>query len=194
MRRRALLPLCGLVVLGACAKNSLVLVPTENGAPGAVAVLDSDGAGGETVVSEVNSRTSIGRGRPVTRAHMLTAPERTLLDALPPPPIQLTLYFKMGTTVLTPESRPSLDYLREQVRSRPGAEAQVTGYTDTVGSEEDNDRLSQRRAEEVVEVLAAEGIDRALMTAVGRGERSLKVKTADNVAEEANRRVEVTIR
>jgi outer membrane protein OmpA-like peptidoglycan-associated protein len=192
--RRGLLPACGLLLLAGCAKNSLVLVPSENGAPGAVAVLNSDGAGGETVVSETNSRTSIGRGQPVTRPHKLNKQERTLLDALPPPPIRLTLYFKEGTTMLTPESRPSLDYLRAQVHDRPGAEAQVTGYTDTLGSDDDNDALSQRRAEEVVELLAAEGIDRAAMTAVGRGERSLRVQTADRVREAANRRVEVIVR
>ena len=58
----------------------------------------------------------------------------------------------------------------------------MTGHTDTVGSEEDNDRLSMQRAEEVLGWLAAQGFDRSIMSAVGRGERELKEPTADNVS------------
>jgi len=192
VKLRRLLPVCGLALLAGCATNHLVLLPSENGAHGAVAVLDEKG--GETVVSQTDSRTSIGGGKPTTRAYAASPAERGLIDSLPPPPIRLTLYFKEGTTQLTLESLPSLEYLRAQVRSRPGVEAQVTGYTDTLGSDDDNDRLSQRRAEEVLDALAGEGIDRKLMTAVGRGERSLRVQTADGVREAANRRVEVTVR
>jgi outer membrane protein OmpA-like peptidoglycan-associated protein len=42
--------------------------------------------------------------------------------------------------------------------------------------------------------LAGEGFDRSMMSAVGRGERELKVATADNVGNASNRRVEVTVR
>lgn len=197
MRPRLALPLAGLLLLlGGCAKNSLVLLPGEDGSPGAVAVLDCDGRGGEALVADPDSRTGIGGGCRKTRSYQANKAQRALIDALPPPAIRVTLYFQEGTTTLTPESLPSLAYLKEQVKpeNRPGAEVQVTGYTDTLGSDEDNDRLSQRRAEEVVEVLAAQDIDRALMTAVGRGERALRVKTADGVREPANRRVEVTVR
>ena len=70
----------------------------------------------------------------------------------------------------------------------------MTGHTDTVGSEADNDRLSTRRAEEVMGWLASQGFDRSQMSAVGRGERELKVPTVDNIDNAANRRVEVIVR
>ncbi|TZG26550.1 OmpA family protein [Sphingomonas montanisoli] len=188
---RALLPIAAMALLGGCATNSLVLLPSEDGGHGAVAVLD--GKGGETVVSQPNSRTRLA-GRPTTAAYQVKPAEQALLDGLPPKPAQFILYFKEGTTDLTPESQPRLEELLAEVRRRPGVEAQVTGYTDTLGSDDDNDRLSQRRAEEVLEVLAAQGIDTGLLTAVGRGERSLLVKTGDGVREPANRRVEVIVR
>jgi len=197
MRTGRALALGGLLLLlTGCAHDSLVLLPGEDGSEGAVAVLDCDEKGGETVIADPNSRTGIGGGCRKPRSYNTSKAQRALIDALPPRPIRVTLYFREGTTTLTPESLPSLDYLKEQVKpeNRPGAEVQVTGYTDTLGSDEDNDRLSQRRAEEVVEMLAAQNIDRALMTAVGRGERSLRVKTADGVGEPANRRVEVIVR
>ena len=104
------------------------------------------------------------------------------------------MYFDQGTTTLTPDSLAVLDQLRTEIASRTGAEVQVTGHTDTVGSEADNDRLSQQRAEEVLNWLASQGIERSLMTAVGRGERELREPTVDNYGSATNRRVEVIVR
>ena len=84
--------------------------------------------------------------------------------------------------------------MRAEIARRPGAEVQVTGHTDTVGSDADNDVLSQKRAEEILNVLVAKGFDRSIMSAVGRGERELKEATADNVGNPVNRRVEVIVR
>jgi len=196
MSPRALRPLIGAVLLTGCATPSVTLLPTEEGKQGAVAVLETNGKPGESVINELNSRTSLS-GRPRTHAidtSRLNARQRALLDQLPPPPVRLTLYFKEGTTTLTNESEPGLDFLKSEIAHRPGAEVQVTGYTDTVGAREDNDELSQRRAEEVLKALVDQGIELSLMSAVGRGERDLRVPTADEVSEPANRRVEVTVR
>ena len=183
-------------MLTACATPSLTLLPSEEGKQGAVALLEEDGSPRETVVSELNSRTNLS-GTPRTKAidpAKLSARQRALLDALPAAPVRLTLYFKEGTTTLTPDSTPGLDFLRAEIARRPGAEIQITGYTDTVGSREANDELSQRRAEQVMGALAEQGIEPSLMSAVGRGERELRDQTGDGVASQANRRVVVTVR
>lgn len=194
---RALIPLALAGLLAGCATTpTLTLLPSEEGKQGAVAVLEENGRPMETVVSELNSSTTLS-GRPRTRSidpAKLTARQRALLQTLPPPPVRLTLYFLEGTAQLTPESAPGLDFLRKEVSERPGAEVQVTGYTDTLGSDDDNDRLSQKRAEEVLGVLAQQGIDPNMLSAVGRGERDLRVQTPDSTREPANRRVVVTIR
>ena len=122
-------------------------------------------------------------------------PEETaLLGELPPPARSFTLYFLEGTTTTTPESAPVIEELRAEIARRPGAEVQVTGHTDTVGSETDNDALSQKRAEEILNLLASQGFDRSVMSAVGRGEREPREATADNVSNPVNRRVEVIVR
>jgi outer membrane protein OmpA-like peptidoglycan-associated protein len=120
--------------------------------------------------------------------------EAVLLGELPPPPRSFTLYFLEGTTTTTPESAPAIEELRAEIAKRPGAEVQVTGHTDTVGSEADNDDLSKKRAEEILNLLVTKGFDRSVMTAVGRGERELKEATEDNVGNAVNRRVEVIVR
>jgi outer membrane protein OmpA-like peptidoglycan-associated protein len=187
----AFLPLAG------CAHSSMVLLPDEDGGHGEVTVRPAKGKGGETVVNQANSRVTLGTANPSVRplgAKGLKPQEALLLSQLPPPARSFTLYFLEGTTELTPQSAPTLDALRAEIARRPGAEIQVTGYTDTVGSSDDNDALSRKRAAEILEALARKGFDRSVMSAVGRGERDLKVPTGDNVGNAANRRVEVIVR
>ena len=191
--RRFALP--ALLLLAGCAHSSMVLLPDEDGGHGEVAILKPDGSG-ETLVSEANSRASLG-GSPTIKplgAKGLKPTEAALVSALPPPAKSFTLYFLEGTTDMTPESAPVVDEIRAEIAARPGAEVQVTGHTDTVGSDDDNDALSQKRAEEILNLLATKGFDRTIMSAVGRGERELKVPTGDNVSSPVNRRVEVIVR
>jgi outer membrane protein OmpA-like peptidoglycan-associated protein len=173
----------------------MVLLPDEDGGHGEVSILKAGGS--ETLVSEPNTRATIDGARPSIHplgAKGLRPEEASLLGALPPPSKSFTLYFLEGTTEMTADSAPVLDALRAEIASRPGAEVQVTGHTDTVGSESENDALSLKRAEEIRSLLASRGFDLSIMTAVGRGERELKVPTADNVSSPVNRRVEVIVR
>jgi len=192
-RHFAVAALCFL--LPSCGGSQLLLLPDESGGHGAVAVLESNGKPVDAVVSQPDSRTKLGTPNPAPRpAGELKGNELALVSGLPPPPRSYTLYFIEGTTDLTPESRPVFDELKAEIARRPGVDVEVTGHTDTVGSAEDNDALSQRRAQQILNLLATIGIDRSLMTAVGRGERELRVPTMDNVENPLNRRVEVLVR
>jgi outer membrane protein OmpA-like peptidoglycan-associated protein len=81
-----------------------------------------------------------------------------------------------------------------EVAKRQAVEVQVTGHTDTLGKESDNDRLSEERAQAIREMLIAQGLKSNFIRAVGRGERELLIPTPDNVREPRNRRVEVIVR
>ena len=183
--------------LSGCATGSLVLLPDDEGHQGAVAVLESGGKPTDAVIAEGNSRTALGKSSPASRPlgrKGLKPGEAALVGGLPPPARSFILYFEQGTTTLVPQSQVALAQIRAEIAARSGPEIEVTGHTDTVGSEEDNDRLSQKRAEEVVGWLASQGFDRSIMSAVGRGERQLMQPTLDNVENGANRRVEVIVR
>lgn len=185
------------LALAACSHSSLTLLSDEGGGHGAVAVLEANGKPVEAVIAQPESRTRLGSASPTARplgARGLNPEQLALVTGLPPAPRNYTLYFVEGTTDLTEDSRPVLDELRSEVAARPGVEVEVTGHTDTVGSLEDNDALSLRRAEQILDVLASAGIERSLMTAVGRGEREPRQPTADNVESAVNRRVEVLVR
>ena len=188
---------CAILALAGCAHSSMVLLPDENGGHGEVSILTHNGPGTETIVNEPNVRATLDESPPSIRplgAKGLKPSEAMLLSSLPPAAKSFTLYFLEGTTQMTAQSVPVLDALRAEIARRPGAEVQVTGHTDTVGSDADNDTLSLKRAEEILNLLASRGFDRSIMTAVGRGERELRVPTGDNVSSPVNRRVEVIVR
>jgi outer membrane protein OmpA-like peptidoglycan-associated protein len=117
-----------------------------------------------------------------------------VLDVQPARPFTYTLFFVSAMTQLTPQSRESLEQVREKIRSFPAAQVTVIGHTDRVGSDAENDALSLRRAGTVREMLVQIGIPRAAIEVVGRGEREPLVPTADGVSEEMNRRVEIKLR
>jgi OOP family OmpA-OmpF porin len=99
---------------------------------------------------------------------------------------------------LVPESRPALDAMLAELAERKAVEIVITGHTDTMGASGKNDQLSLERAQAVKkqlqESLSAHGVQSDSVTAVGRGERELLVKTPDQTAEPRNRRVEITVR
>ena len=185
------------LLLAGCATSSLVLLPDDEGHQGAVAVLEANGKPTEAVIADGNSRTKLGDPTPSSKPlgqQGLKKQEAALLTGLPPAAKTFLLYFELGTTTLTPDSVSVLTALRAEIAARSGPDVEVTGHTDTVGAEDYNDKLSLRRAEEVMAWLADQGFDRSLMSAVGRGEREPKEATADNVSSRANRRVEVIVR
>jgi outer membrane protein OmpA-like peptidoglycan-associated protein len=185
------------LLLGGCATSSLVLLPDDGGHQGSVAVLEANGKPAEAVISQGNSRTKLGDANAAPKplgAKGLKPEEAALLTTLPPPARSFTLYFDEGTATPTAESQSVLTALRAEIASRSGPQVEVTGHTDTVGSEEDNDRLSLQRAEEVLNWLAGQGFERSLMSATGRGERDLKEPSIDNFSSATNRRVEVIVR
>ncbi|MEZ4435831.1 MAG: OmpA family protein [bacterium] len=72
-------------------------------------------------------------------------------------------------------------------RARVDAALYVAGFTDTVGSKGDNERLSLRRAESIARYFWSNGIGVPIFYA-GFGEDGLAVPTADEVDEAKNRR------
>ena len=70
----------------------------------------------------------------------------------------------------------------------------VLGHTDTTGSHEHNQLLSERRAGSVAEYLASRGVDRARMATRGFGETApLYLPDDTDMKKAANRRVEIKI-
>ncbi|MGA9769690.1 MAG: OmpA family protein [Blastocatellia bacterium] len=106
-----------------------------------------------------------------------------------------TINFKVGSAVLTAESKTMLDEVATQAKSEKGFVIEVRGFASADGSASMNDRLSERRADAVVRYLAQQHEIplRRIILPFGYGEA---IPVADNSTREGrkqNRRVEVKI-
>lgn len=181
--------LAAAALLGGCASGRVSLYADADGTTGAVGVFDGKSEAELGQLDQVDTWTRLG-GK--VKPQKITTPHTDLMARLPPPPRAYVLYFLEGKTDLTPESGPVLAALRSAVT--PASDVQIVGHTDTVGSLADNDALSRDRALEVRAALVKQGLPVENARATGRGERELRVPTADGVAEAGNRRVEVILR
>jgi outer membrane protein OmpA-like peptidoglycan-associated protein len=185
------LGLLGAAFLGGCASGRVTLLNDEGAATsGAVAVLDPKTGAERGQLTAGNTWTEL-RGAKV-RSRASKANFDRLTNYVPFAPRHYVMYFTEGTTDLTPESVPILEALRKVVTE--ASDVEITGHTDTVGAAEANDKLSYERAVEIRAALVKKGLPVANARVAGRGERELRVPTADNVNEPANRRVEVILR
>jgi outer membrane protein OmpA-like peptidoglycan-associated protein len=69
----------------------------------------------------------------------------------------------------------------------------VEGYTDDIGSDEYNMRLSELRAKEVAKILIESGVDPKRVSYVGYGKSKPKVPNTSEENRAKNRRVEIRI-
>jgi len=185
--------LLALLLLAGCASGAVTLLPGEPGSKvGAVAVLNPKTGAEIGALDAPNTRSALGAR--VSARSVDPARHARLLQGLPPAESHFTLYFFEGSTRIVPGSETELQKMFAEIAKRSGAEVQITGHTDTVGNNADNDKLSLSRAREIRDALVARGLNPAITRAVGRGERELLIPTPDNTPEEKNRRVEVIVR
>lgn len=187
------------LLIAACSSSGtrVVLLPQANGRPSAVVVRAN---GGEEILAKPYQRATASRnstGAPVVDQAdpaRIEAENRSLFDMMPPPPQRYTLYFNAGEAALTPESQITMNEALAAAAARTGGEIVVTGHTDTMGTQERNDNLSRRRAQEVRQMFADRGFPANRIQAIGRGERNLLIPTPDEVEEPRNRRVTIEVR
>jgi len=79
------------------------------------------------------------------------------------------------------------------MKRRKNIEVEIAGHTDNTGSEEDNLKLSQRRADRVKKYLINEGIDARRIKAKGYGENQPVAGNNTKEGKQKNRRTEVRI-
>jgi OmpA-OmpF porin, OOP family len=124
------------------------------------------------------------------------APPPVLVPPAPPapPPVMrrvFLVFFDWDRDTITPDGMRIVQQAADAFRSGAPVTIQVTGYTDASGSAGYNQRLSERRANNVANALTRFGVPRQAMAVSGRGKNDQRVPTADGVREPQNRRVEI---
>jgi outer membrane protein OmpA-like peptidoglycan-associated protein/opacity protein-like surface antigen len=105
-------------------------------------------------------------------------------------------HFASNSASLTYEGRNALnrlanDLLNDQVVIH---NISIVGHTDSVGSTQSNQRLSEQRANSVASYLASRGLNRGLMTVLGRGESQPIASNVNASGRAQNRRVNIVVK
>lgn len=99
--------------------------------------------------------------------------------------------FDTGKSSLKAGAYSTIERLATVLKEDPNRKVMIEGHTDSTGSEELNQQLSEARANAVRTALLERGVNDSQVTAVGKGE-SFPVATNDNAAgRQQNRRVEM---
>jgi len=119
----------------------------------------------------------------------------------PPPPVQIppqeyyNVPFIFDKAVMTPEGERILAQAIKDVKDLDQLKIALRAHADRSGPDDFNLKLSRRRAEAVLNRMAAAGIPQERLRIVEAvGESRPMIKTADGVKEQANRVVEIDLR
>ncbi len=111
--------------------------------------------------------------------------------------IQITfdsaILFGFDSAELQTESKSNLRNLASSLQKYPNTEVTIIGHTDSVGSEEYNQQLSERRSASARAFLVREGVAPDRVLAVGRGETEPVASNETDLGRSQNRRVEFAI-
>jgi outer membrane protein OmpA-like peptidoglycan-associated protein len=101
--------------------------------------------------------------------------------------------FDTGQASLKPGAVTTIDRLAQFMRDYPERSVRIEGHTDSMGSDETNQQLSERRAMAVRDALVARNVDPARIVTVGYGEARPIAGNDTAGGRQQNRRIEVVV-
>src|SRR5579863_5703542 len=101
--------------------------------------------------------------------------------------------FDTGSYTLKPGAREKLAKISGILLAHPGLTLQIEGHTDSVGTDEFNQQLSERRADSVRDFLAEQGVPGSAITARGFGKTQPVASNDTAEGRQRNRRVELVV-
>ena len=101
--------------------------------------------------------------------------------------------FDFNKYTLKPEAREKLARVSGILLAYPGLKVQVEGYTDNIGSEEYNQKLSEQRAGSVREYLVGASVPDGNVVAAGYGKSNPIADNSTNAGRAQNRRVQLVV-
>jgi outer membrane protein OmpA-like peptidoglycan-associated protein len=101
--------------------------------------------------------------------------------------------FDTGSYTLKTGAREKLAKISGIVLAHPGLNLQIEGHTDSVGSDEMNQQLSERRADSVRDFLAEQGVPGSAISARGFGKTQPVAGNDTAEGRQRNRRVELVV-
>jgi len=191
-----------MTVIASSALTASIAVAHEGGQPNESYVGDSKGhyildSAGRCV------RTSAWTEETATKECNPELFPEPVAEAPPPPPVPVyehvtlsaTALFDFDSAVLHSEGKTALHELDESIKAKGATvvDIDVVGHTDSIGTEEYNQGLSERRAMSVRDYMVSAGIDSNIIDVSGKGESEPVASNDTKEGRAENRRVEIHI-
>ncbi|MBM3287427.1 MAG: OmpA family protein [Candidatus Eisenbacteria bacterium] len=103
------------------------------------------------------------------------------------------ILFDVNKAELRPAAKENIEKLASIFAKYPDTNILIEGHTDSDGTEEHNQLLSERRAKSVSFYLASRNVESGRMSTIGYGETQPVADNATSEGKQANRRVEVAV-
>jgi len=186
-------------LIGCSTKSTVVLLPNPDGTTGEIEVTSETGSQRLTKpnqATEVKNQKSEPSDPEILSDKEITRTFGKVIAISPEPPENFILYFKFDSSELSSQSENLLPAIIKFIKTRKSSDIEIviSGHTDRVGDKAYNITLSLKRANSVKDKLVSLGVDAAIIEVTSHGEGNPLIKTADNVSEPKNRRVEVTVK
>ena len=104
-----------------------------------------------------------------------------------------TELFAINSAKLSPKASAVLDKVAKNLNNFPETDASIIGYTSHTGPEQINVKLSKERAQAVMNYLISKGVNKARLTACGKGWNDPVASNATKAGRAKNRRVEIWV-
>jgi outer membrane protein OmpA-like peptidoglycan-associated protein len=101
--------------------------------------------------------------------------------------------FDTGQAQLKPGAQRPIEQIAAFLNENPERSVQVEGFTDSQGTDQFNQQLSQQRADAVAQAIIQRGIDAQRVRALGYGEEFPKASNTSAGSRQFNRRVEIVV-
>jgi OmpA-OmpF porin, OOP family len=160
--------------------------------------IDKGTAERQAVLLESREREAQRRAAEAERAAQRASSLEEELAALKAKPTERGMVLTLGDVLfdtaqatLKPGAYPTIERVAEVLKAEPNRRVTIEGHTDSVGSDEYNQGLSQRRAAAVETALLERGVAANQIVSMGKGE-TFPVASNDNAGgRQQNRRVEL---
>lgn len=103
------------------------------------------------------------------------------------------LLFAQESDELTAASRDNMRRLATSLEKYPNTRVMIVGHSDSQGGTDRNLNLSERRAQAIANLLVEIGVNRARITALGRGDAEPIATNDTDAGRQWNRRIEIAI-
>jgi outer membrane protein OmpA-like peptidoglycan-associated protein len=101
--------------------------------------------------------------------------------------------FDFNKATLKPEAKSQLAKVLQVLKDQPGAQVDIAGHTDGIGSEAYNLKLGKARADSVADYLVQNGVPKQNIRTESFGKRNPIASNANAEGRAQNRRVEITL-